>query len=193
MIIRSFTIPHPRALVSSLVILIGLGLFSNMALSVEEAFPPTPSGHIEIKELPAGILIESTSDRSYFSANNRLFGPLFRYISDRNIAMTTPVEARIDPGKMYFWIRKDEVHKVDGDTNNVRVIEMPPRLVASAGARGAYSETNFIRTRERLLEWLTEQEEWEAVGEPFAVYWNGPFTVWFLKRFEVQIEVARRG
>jgi len=106
--------------------------------------------------------------------------------------MTTPVEAHIEPGKMYFWVAADEVDKVDGDTETVRVIEISARRVASAGARGGYSEANFRQTRNRLIEWLDAQSDWEAVGEPFAVYWNGPFTLWFLKRYEVQVEVRAR-
>jgi hypothetical protein len=161
-----------------------------VAIAVEKAFPPTAVGQIEIKELPAGVLLESASDQSYFNSANGLFRPLFRYISDREIAMTTPVEARVDPGRMYFWVAADEVEKVDGDTQSVRVIHIPARTVAAAGGRGGYTERNFNRTRDQLLAWLEEQDEWRVSGEPFAVYWNGPFTLTLLKRYEVQVELV---
>lgn len=161
-----------------------------MSSATEKAFPQTPPGVIEIKELPAGVLLESSTDQPYFRSSNRLFRPLFRYISDRDIAMTTPVEAQIEPGRMYFCVASDEEAKVDGDTDSVRVVHLPARTVASAGGRGSYSESNFNETRERLLSWLADQEEWVIDGEPFAVYWNGPFTLWFLKRYEVQVEVV---
>lgn len=98
----------------------------------------------------------------------------------------------MDPGRMYFWVREDQVAKVDGDTDSVRVIKMPARMVASAGASGSYSESNFRQTRKRLLTWLDDQDAWDVIGEPYGVYWNGPFTLWFMKRYEVQVEVAPR-
>ncbi len=30
-----------------------------------------------------------------------------------------------------------------------------------------------------------------AAGEPFAVYWDGPFKPWFMKRAEVHVPVRR--
>ena len=176
----------------SLAFLVFFSISWGMTQAAEEAFPPTPPGEIEIKELPSGLLLESASAEPYFTSSNRLFRPLFRYISDRGIAMTTPVEARMDPGRMYFWISQDQVDQVDGDTESVRVIEMPARMVVSAGASGSYSESNFRRTRERLLAWLDKQDASDAIGEPYGVYWNGPFTLWFLKRYEVQVEVVLR-
>ncbi len=31
----------------------------------------------------------------------------------------------------------------------------------------------------------------QITGEPYAVYWNGPFTLWFLKQFEVHLPVRQ--
>jgi hypothetical protein len=173
-----------------LVILASVAIPFGVTLAVEKAFPQTAVGQFEIKVLPPGVLLESASEQSYFSSSNRLFRPLFRYISDRDIAMTTPVEARVESGRMYFWVAADEVHKVDGDTQSVQVIQMPERTVAAIGGRGAYTEQNFNRSRDQLLTWLAQQEQWQASGEPFAVYWNGPFTLPLLKRYEVQVVVA---
>ena len=116
-----------------LAITFNLFLPGTMSLAVEKAFAPTPPGEIEIKELPPGVLLESSSGQSYFESDNQLFRPLFRYIRERDIAMTTPVEARIHPGRMYFWVAEGEVAKVDGDTDSVRVVHLPERKVASAG------------------------------------------------------------
>lgn len=166
-----------------------LALTPVFLMSAEQAYPPTPPGKVEIKTLPAGLLLESRGEGSYFSGANNLFGPLFRYISRQDIAMTTPVEARIDPGTMYFWVGKDEEKKVVGERDGVRVIEMPARRVAAAGFRGGYSEEHFREAKAALLEWLETNPEVKAVGEPFGVFWNGPMTPWFLKTFEVQVLV----
>ena len=164
---------------------------SNMS-AAEKAFPPTEPGKIEVKVLPAGRLLESTGSRDYFNNSGRLFSPLFRYIQQNRISMTTPVEAQINPGKMYFWVAKDQVDKAQNDSANVRVIDVPNRRVASIGSRGAYTQANFDKSKEALLKWI-EQEELVLDGEPYAVYWNGPFTPWFLKTFEVQAQLKSSG
>ncbi len=161
------------------------------ASSAKQAFKPTEPGSIELKTLPAGRLLESTGKGDYFNQSNSLFGPLFRYISRNNISMTTPVEAKIDPGTMYFWVAENQVDKATEETDRVRVVDVPERLVAAAGARGSYSEENFKETREELVNWLQQQAGVKAVGEPFAVYWNGPMTPWFMKQFEVMVEVTK--
>ncbi|MCC5842333.1 MAG: heme-binding protein [Opitutales bacterium] len=154
-----------------------------------DAFARTEADVMEIKHLPGGILLESTAEGAYFENSNRLFRPLFRYISRHDIAMTTPVEARMEPGAMLFWVAPSEEGKVAGDEEGVRVIEQPPRTVGAIGGRGAYSERNFHRAEDALRAWLAEQEAWEIDGEAYGVFWHGPFTPWFRKQFEVHIPV----
>ena len=161
-------------------------------MAAEQAFPPTPAGRIELKTLPAGVLLKSTGSGNYFNEANSLFRPLFRYISRHDIAMNTPVEARIDEAAMFFWVAESQRGKVAGDEAGVRVLEVPARRVASAGVSGAYSRRNFEATRDRLLAWLAKQPGLEAAGEPYAVYWHGPFTPWFAKRAEVHVAVRSR-
>ena len=162
---------------------------TSFTLAYEQAFEPTAPGVIELKELPAGRLLEATSDGSYFTESNQLFRPLFNYIQQHDIAMTTPVEARPNPGAMYFWVSKDQVEKAKASTANVKVIDVPKRLIVAMGGRGSYSEENVLKTEAKLMQWLTENPKFEKVGDSFAVYWNGPFTPWFMKRYEVQVEV----
>lgn len=162
------------------------------AMAAEQAFPPTAPGVVEIKTLPAGVLLKSTGRGNYFEEPNNLFGPLFRYISRHDIAMTTPVEAKIEDAAMYFWVAPSQVDKVAGSKDGVEVLRLPERRVASAGASGSYSPQRFADTRARLLAWLEQNPDWQADGEPYAVYWHGPFTPWFAKRSEVHVSVVPR-
>jgi len=165
--------------------------FATLSLSMsaaEKAFPPTEPGEIEIKTLPSGRVLESSGNGDYFSESGRLFSPLFRYIQQNGIAMTTPVEAQISPGKMYFWVAENQVDKAQKDSANVKVIDVPSRRVASIGAHGAYTQANFEEAKKALLKWI-EKEGVETEGEPYGVYWNGPFTPWFLKTFEVHVRL----
>ncbi len=156
-------------------------------MAAEEAFPPSPVGEPEIKTLPAGVLLKAAAPGRYFDQSNRLFRPLFRYISNHDIAMTTPVEAQIDGAAMYFWVAPSQRTKVAGNEEGVEVIEVPERLVASLGARGGYSEENFNKVRDQLLAWLGAQPKVEATGPAYGVFWNGPFLPGFMKRFEVHV------
>ena len=163
------------------------------AMATEQAFPPSPIGAAELKTLPSGLLLKASATENYFDQSNRLFGPLFGYISSHEIAMTTPVEAKIEGAAMFFWVAKSQQAKVAGSSGAVEVIEMPERWVASLGARGTYSAQNFSKTRDQLLAWLGQRKEVEAAGSPYAVFWNGPFTPGFLKRYEVHVPVRSVG
>jgi hypothetical protein len=177
----------PRALVT---LILGLA-FTPFTMAYQSAFPPTESGVTELKTLPAGVLLKSSASGSYFERGSSLFRPLFRYISDHNISMTVPVEASIDGAAMYFWVAESEQSKVSGDRDGVEVIEIPERLVVSRGEQGAYAEENFEKTRDQALAWIKTQDDLEIAGAPYAVFWNGPFTLWFLKRFEVHVPVRK--
>ena len=167
-----------------------LGLFLSLsAMAAETAFPATASGVNELKTLPAGVLLKSTGRGSYFSQSNALFGPLFRYISRHDIAMTTPVEAKIDEAAMYFWVAPSQVAEVVGDEGGVVVERIPERRVASRGSRGSYSRELFEKTRAELQAWLASQPDLEAAGDAYGVYWDAPYMPWFLKRSEVHIPV----
>ena len=40
-----------------------------------------------------------------------------------------------------------------------------------------------------LLAWLGDQPGLEVAGAAYAVFWHGPFTPWFAKRYEVHVPV----
>ena len=162
------------------------------AMAYEQAFPPTASGVNELKTLPAGVLLRASGQGDYFDRANDLFMPLFRYISRHEIEMTVPVEARIRDAAMYFWVAESQHAKVAGDEGSIVVERTPERRVASRGARGSYSRANFERTRGELLFWLAARSDLEAAGEAVAIFWSGPFTPWFVKRYEVHVPVRPR-
>ncbi|MBI5689613.1 MAG: heme-binding protein [Verrucomicrobia bacterium] len=162
------------------------------AMATEQAFPPTAPGVNELKTLPAGVLLRSAGPGNYFEQSNQLFMPLFRYISKHNIAMTTPVEARIEEGAMYFWVASSQEPKVAGNEGAVVVERMGERTVASRGARGSYSAGNFAKSRAELLSWLAGRPDLEVTGDAYGVFWHGPFTPWFAKRYEVHVPVRTK-
>ncbi|WP_404423754.1 heme-binding protein [Nibricoccus sp. IMCC34717] len=163
----------------------------SLAMAAGEAFSPAPVGKPEVATLPAGLLLRSGGEGPYFDKANERFMPLFRYISKHDIRMTTPVEGHVGESAMYFWVAEDERHKAAAADGGVDVVKVGERLVARLGARGGYSETNYNETRDALLAWLATQPGYRASGEPYGVFWSGPFTPSFLKRYEVHQVLER--
>ncbi|OUV89754.1 MAG: hypothetical protein CBD09_03525 [Puniceicoccaceae bacterium TMED149] len=164
--------------------------FLPMTYAAEQAFSKTGVGEIEVKLLPAATLAACSGKSGYFERSDSLFGPLFRYIQSNDIAMTTPVEAELQPGVMYFYIGSDAADRDLPETDEVKVHHLPERLVLSIGLLGGYSEENFAKGEARLREWIKSQTNYEVIGAARAIYWNGPFTLPILKRSEVHIPVA---
>ena len=176
-----------------LVIFIGVPLVIKNIYGVEEAFKRTSAGKIEIKTIPASMVMVSESEGNYFGTRNYLFRRLFNYISENNVAMTAPVEARIENAQMKFYVGTKDKLKELKDRGSVKVVTIPQRTVVSIGIRGTYTESNFEKAKTQLEQWLRDNTGYQQAGAAYAVYWDGPFMPWFLKRSEVQIPVEKTG
>jgi DNA gyrase inhibitor GyrI len=170
------------------------GLFTTgcLAFDYESAYEKTPSSTYEIKRIPSSKTLVTESEGKYFDQDNSLFMRLFDYIKKNDVAMTIPVEARMNKANMVFYVGSKDTEKNLQAQGPVKVVLSPERQVASLGMKGSYSEKNFKNAEKRLKEWLDGQNEYVASGEAYGVYWNGPFVPWFLKRFEVHIPVEKR-
>ena len=158
---------------------------------VEQAFKKTPVGKIEIKIIPESTLLVAEASGNYYGGRNDLFRRLFSYISENNVSMTVPVEARVENAQMKFYVGTKDKIKALKDQGSVQVVTVPQRTVLSIGIRGAYSESNFVRAKATLEQWLTDNKEYRQAGEAYAVFWDAPFMPWFLKRSEVHITVDK--
>ena len=168
------------------------GLFGLNAMAYEAAYPMTAAGVCEIKTLPAGVLLEARSEGEYFRENNGLFRRLFEAIQKNQVPMTTPVEAGVRPGTMVFYLDPKSAKRTDLVLQSgVRRREVEERVVASIGIRGGYSKESFEGNAQKIREWIKTQPGWKPAGEPYVVYWNSPFMIWFLKRSEVHLPVRK--
>jgi hypothetical protein len=172
------------------ILLLLLPIFNLMGF--EAMHEKTSVGEIKVLQLPARTALEANADQSYFSENNGLFRTLFRYISKHDLSMTTPVEAEIEPGKMRFFVGEKDANKSRPSSDSVTVKKLEPMLVLAIGIRGSYDEENFRKNRDRLLQWIEEQTTYESAGDPYAVYWDGPYIPWFLKRSEIHLPIRLR-
>ena len=164
----------------------------NFLMAYETMFEQTPVGEIKIIELPERIALEAKSTGPYFQSDNGLFRKLFRYISNNDVAMTTPVEADINPGKMRFFVgAKDQVKNITS-TEDVEVRRIGRQKVVAIGVRGSYSMKKFMENKQKLVQWLDKEKKYEVAGDAYAVYWDGPFVLGFFKRSEVHIPIKLR-
>ncbi len=174
-----------------LIIFIGVPLMIKNIYGVEQAFKKTPVGKIEIKVIPEATVLVAESSGNYYGGRNDLFRRLFSYISENNVAMTVPVEARVENAQMKFYVGTKDKIKALKDQGSVQVVTVPQRTVLSIGIRGAYTESSFIKAKAQLEQWLTNNKEYRQAGEAYAVFWDAPFMPWFLKRSEVHITVDK--
>lgn len=172
-----------------LIVCVAMFSIPTAGLAYEKAFEATDPGEIEIKTIPERTLIVARRGENYFEQNNALFGQLFRYIQDNDVSMTVPVKADIAPGRMYFYIGTEDLKKDLKNSGSVEIITEPELQVISMGVRGGYSERNFEKAREELLDLLVANKGWKKSGEAYAIFWNGPFVPAFMKKFEVHIPV----
>jgi hypothetical protein len=122
-----------------------------------------------------------------------MFGELFSHISDRDIAMTAPVDFGYDDAgevrQMAFLYRTIEQGTIEQD-GSVLVRDVEPQTFASVGVRGGYNRKNFERGLERVEQWLDASKTHAASGEARYLGYNSPFILWFWKYGEVQVPVV---
>jgi DNA gyrase inhibitor GyrI len=174
-------------------IYIGVPLMIKNIYGVEEAFKKTPAGSIEVKIIPESKVMVSEGEGNYYRTRNYLFRRLFNYISENNVAMTTPVEARIENAQMKFYVGTKDKIKALQDQGSVQIVTVPQRTVVSVGIRGAYTEGSFVKAKAKLMQWLADNKEYRQTGDAYGVFWDAPFMPWFLKRSEVHIPVEKGG
>jgi hypothetical protein len=163
------------------------------AAAYQSLYDRTPSGEVELKELPARVALETAGGEDYFEDADGLFMRLFRYIDANEIEMTTPVETDVKPARMRFFLGADATNHTVAATGVVEVVEIPAATVVSAGLRGRYTRENYDKGLARVKTWLAAHPEWQAAGEAYAVYWDSPFVPPFLRRAEVHQPVVKAG
>ena len=170
----------------------GAMLLGGRVMSAEALYPKTDVGTVEVKTLPAAVVMATHTKKTYFDADNGMFMTLFRFIRENKVSMTVPVEAEIDPGVMRFYLGPKQGRKKLQDTTAVTVRPVEARRVVAVGLRGGYSGKTFRRGLRQLEAWLKKNPDHKPAGSAYAVYWNSPFVPGFLKRSEVHIPLARQ-
>lgn len=109
------------------------------------------------------------------------------------IAMTAPVETSLkgDDMVMAFMMPSEYTLETLPEPTDPDVVirSVPERVMAVIKFSGSWSEERFQEKTGMLQEWLTKHDI-QATGAPVVARYNAPWTPWFLRRNEVQIEVT---
>ncbi len=168
----------------------------------------------ELRQYQAYVVAETQVAGAFEDVGSQAFRRLFGYISEDQrpegkIAMTTPVlqqpfaagenpgddgSPAADAGSRYRFAfvmpagyTLDDLPKPDKATIQLRSI--PARLMAARRYSGTWSEQRYRKNQDQLLE-AVQAAGLKTLGTPIFARYNAPFSLWFLRRNEVLIEVA---
>jgi hypothetical protein len=186
------------------------GAWSVYQRRTTETAPYTVVAHVddvELRRYPPAVLAETEA-----ASETAAFRRLFRYISGANegdvevsmtapvevsgrgttVSVTTPVavESSEDAVRMAFYLPGE----YDVDTaprpsdDAVELVAVPPRTLAVRGFSWLPTERRVARESDRLVGTL-EDAGVATSGEPFFLGYDAPWTLPFLRRNEVAVEV----
>ena len=148
-------------------------------------------GDVEFRRYDPYMLAEVTVDGD--AQDRRAFRILAGYIFGDNddsekMSMTAPVETR---GSDYAFVmeRKYSLETLPRPNDErIRIVEREGRVVAALRFSGRWSQGNFSKHEEQLLDALAGLDI-EMTGVPELARYNSPFTPWFLRRNEIIVPV----
>jgi SOUL heme-binding protein len=168
---------------------------------------------VEIRRYGPRLAAETQLPVAGEAGNNEAFKLLFAYIAGANqasssgegkIAMTVPVEVRNNTliamtipvqtaqqnggtvMRFYLPAKYSRDRAPEPADARVKIIEAPAETVAVVRFSG--SGENFAAHQNKLLEMLGESG-WRAIGAPYTLYYDAPFTLPFLRRNEAAVTV----
>jgi hypothetical protein len=172
--------------------------------------------NFELRDYDPMVIVETTIDDDFENAGNKAFRRLFAYITGNNvanseIAMTAPVIA--DPagtsggtdiamtapvlqqysqgGWRYAFVLPADLTLETAPKpldDNVKLAEVPAKKVAVVQFSGFWSEASMQDKTSQLKDWISVNNLTSS-SEPRWAGYNPPWTIPFLRRNEVMIDV----
>jgi hypothetical protein len=208
----------PRSLLAGLIILLQSGCSLVGIRTTEEPNYAVlqQQDQFEVREYEALVIAETLVDEGFDDAGNIAFRRLFGYISGDNakaseIAMTAPVMARDENrasgekismtapvtgeettlGWRFAFVLPSQytLASAPQPTNpDVRLSEVPARKVAVVRYSGSWSEKAYAENLKLLQQWM-RQNRLQADSLPRVAGYDPPWTLPFLRRNEVMIDL----
>lgn len=172
-------------------------------------------GRKEIRHYGKYLVATTWSVGDYEQASNRGFRRLFDYISGRNstqhtmamaapvlqetaatgatIAMTAPVLQAQDQRGWTMAFVMPATYTLDTLPrpldSTITLHEIPAAQVAVLRYSWGTSAAHMTRLGQELLAWIAMQERYEVTSKPRSARYDPPFTVPFLRRNEIHVDV----
>ncbi len=148
----------------------------------------------ELRSYPAHVLAQVTVAGDFMSAGNMAFGPLVRYISGNNIAMTAPVvqESLAGNSHLVSFVMPAGMDVKDlpvPKDSRVTTKQVGETTVAARKFGGGWNEEKFEEQGRLLLE-AVRAAGLKTVGNLYWARFDPPWKPGFLKRNEALIAVA---
>ena len=160
------------------------------------------TGEVEFREYPELILASVTGH-----GDNSAFGRLFSYISGENrtrkkLSMTAPVitsqkiemTAPVISDTSSFSFVMPLKYKLEDIPepldSRIRIQRIPARRLAVIRFKGYARRKSVDEVKSRLISAL-QKSGIATVGEPFLMRYNSPWTLGFMRRNEIGIEIAQ--
>lgn len=174
----------------------------------------------ELRRYAPCIVAETVVSGEFDDAGNKAFRILFKYISGDNLKKTEiPMTAPVNQSPVTETGEKIEMtapveqapHGKDADTYvfsfvmpskytmetlpnpadpRVKLRQVKSRLLAALTYSGTWAENRYRQHEAALLK-AVKNAGFVTIGEPIFARYNSPFTLWFLRRNEVLVEVEQ--
>lgn len=171
----------------------------------------------EIRKYDRYIIAKTTINGSFKEAQSKGFRILAGYIfgknkSQKKIAMPVPILQKpesekismtapvvIAPNENKSWTMTfnmpskftTETLPVPTD-QGVKIEKVEPRFVAAIRFSGTWDESRNAEESKKLMEWIKSYQEYELISKPMFAGYNPPWTLPFLRRNEMLIELRRK-
>ncbi len=185
-----------------------------MAVSEPKYNVESKSENYEIRHYESTIVAETLVEADFDEAGNKAFRILADYIFGNNkskvkIDMTAPVAQQQPSEKIAMTAPVSQIQDSRGqlvqftmpdsftmetlpEPNDPRVHlrKIGPRTVAVYSYSGSWSESRY---KSKLADFTSRlaKNNVKTIGEPIFARFNSPFMIWFLRRNEIWLEVAR--
>lgn len=196
--------------------LAGTGMQAAQAIEEPSYRVLRTEGAVELREYAPYMVAEVRISADFNEAGNRAFRPLFGYISgnnrgERQISMTAPVTQRPDEGTR-IDMTAPVTQRTDAKSGTqvvgfvlpaqftranapepldarVKLREVPAALRAALRYSGSWGEERYREHEARLMASIAALG-YQAVGQPVFARYDDPFTLWFMRRNEIIVDVA---
>lgn len=201
------------------IILLLLFLKGSLMAIEEPAYQVIQKNEIyEVRTYAPFIVAQTEVSGSFDAAGRKAFRILFNYISGENqqkeniqmtapviqqnstvngikIDMTAPVIQEMDESRtevsIYSFVMPESFTLAtlpEPLDKRVTLKQIPPRTVAVLQYSGSWSELRYKEKESILLKALND-DSIKIIGKPEFARYNSPFSLWFLRRNEILIEI----